>query len=162
MLWLGALSTFKMWFYESFLKPWNHNCEKILKIHQETVNVPTGCSYNSWVIKVNEKPEITSVCSALYLCNRFQLGKLFPTYPMFNYSKYKIQNKILSQVSYVKSPSRFFIFVTRKLLNYSLQVFLVGFSSFLLFTNWRNPTVLVSKKSGSYSGLMDIKKKLLF
>ena len=31
-----------------------------------------------------------------------------------------------------KPPSRFFIFATRKLWNYLVQVFLVGFSSFLL------------------------------
>ena len=34
--------------------------------------------------------------------------------------------------SFEKPPSRFFIFATRKLWNYLLQVFRVGFSSFLL------------------------------
>ena len=38
-----------------------------------------------------------------------------------------------------KPPSRFFIFATHKLWNYLVQVFLVGFSSFLL----SYPTILV-------------------
>ena len=39
-------------------------------------------------------------------------------------------------------PSRFFIFATRKLWNYSVQFFPVAFPSFLLSTDHWNPTIL--------------------
>ena len=39
-------------------------------MYQETVNVLTKCSHDLRIIKVNKKPDITSVRSALYLCNK--------------------------------------------------------------------------------------------
>ena len=37
------------------------------------INIWTKCSYNFGVIKMNEKQKITSVSSALYLCNKVSM-----------------------------------------------------------------------------------------
>ena len=42
---------------------------------QETVKTLTKCSHNLSVIKVNKKPEITSVCRTLYLCKKISIEK---------------------------------------------------------------------------------------
>ena len=61
--------------------------------------------------------EITSSFCSLDLGNEIWIGKSF-----IDIYRFSLQ----------KPPSRFFIFATRKLWNYLVQVFLVGFSSFLL------------------------------
>ena len=77
----------------------------------ETVNVPTKCSNNLRVIKVNKKPGmITSVRSRLYLCNEISIRKplvaishiLLFCFP-FNVSNK--QNTNLNDVFRPKSPA---------------------------------------------------------
>ena len=67
------------------------------------------CFCNFCATKVNDNLEITSVRSSLDLGNKFEL-----------------ENHLSTLID-------IFIFATRKLWNYLVQVFLVGFSSFLLF-----------------------------
>ena len=61
--------------HECTFNSWHHNYETSMKMCWETVNVPTKCSSNLWVIKVNNNLEITSVCSMLYLCNKTWIRK---------------------------------------------------------------------------------------
>ena len=43
-------------------------------MYQEAVEtLTTKCSHNLRVIKVNKKPEITSVCCTLYICNKIPI-----------------------------------------------------------------------------------------
>ena len=74
------------------------------------------CSCNLCVTKVDNNLEITSVRSSLDLGNKIWIGKPFMDI-VFHFKNSRL---------------RFFIFATRKLWNYLVQVFLVGFSSFLL------------------------------
>ena len=39
-------------------------------MYYETVKTPTKCSHNLWVIKMSKKPEITSPCCTLCICNQ--------------------------------------------------------------------------------------------
>ena len=73
--------------------------------------------------------EITSVCSTLYLCN-----KIIP-YSIILLSMEWFSLKYIRIFSLQNPLSRFFIFATHKLWNYSVQNFLVGFPSFLLSTD---------------------------
>ena len=75
------------------------------------------CFCHLCATKVNGNLEITSVHCSLDLGNRFEL---------VNH---------LSTSTLQKTPSRIFIFATGKLWNYLVQVFLVGFLSYLL-TNY--------------------------
>ena len=111
----NALHTFKMWLY--FLNSWHHNCEKSMKMYWRSSEKfrkcieKFKCSCNLYVTKkVNDNLEITSLRSSLDFGNKIWIGK-----PFINIY-----------------PSRFFIFTTRKLWNYLVQVFLVWFSFFLL------------------------------
>ena len=64
-LWLGDLYAFKMWLDEYFLNSCYRSCERSVKMYYlENVNVLT------WVTKVNNNVEITSVCSTLSICNK--------------------------------------------------------------------------------------------
>ena len=66
--WLGALSTFKMWFDEYFLKSWYCNCERSMKIYYENVNVQSDQTFLQFVSKkINNHLDITSVFSIFYL-----------------------------------------------------------------------------------------------
>ena len=76
---------------------------------------------NLLIIKVNKKPEITSVCCTSYLWNKISVRK--PLFDMLhiqlfcfplNVSCNKKQNINRTKVSHLKFPSMFFIFVTRK------------------------------------------------
>ena len=77
--------------------------------------------------KSDNNLEITSVRSSLDLGNKIWIGKAFIeiVFPL------------------QKPPSRFFIFTTRKLWNYLVQVFLVGFSPFFLsdYTSLETPAL---------------------
>ena len=84
---------------------------------------------------MNNNLEITSVCSTLYLCDK-NIPYSVILFSMECFLKY------LWSFSLQEPPSRFFIFATRKLWNYLVQVFLVGFPSFLLSTDRWNPTIL--------------------
>ena len=75
-----------------------------------------NCSCNLCVTKVNNNLEITSVRSSLHLYNKIWIGLFVDIVFHFNPPP---------------SPYSFFIYATRKLWNL-VQVFLVGFSSFLL------------------------------
>ena len=74
------------------------------------------CVCNLCVTKVDNNLKITSVRSSLDLGNKIWIGKPFMDI-VFHFKNSRL---------------RFFIFATRKLWNYLVQVFLVGFSSFLL------------------------------
>ena len=74
------------------------------------------CSSNLCGIRVYSNLEITSVRSSL------DIGKNLNRKTIYWHS-----------FSFQKAPSRFFIFATCKFWIYLVQVFLVGFSSFLLF-----------------------------
>ena len=116
------MHTFKMWLNECFLNSWHHNCETSMKMYWKISEKlrkcieKFKCSCNLCVTKVDNNLEITSVRSSLDLGNKIWIGKSFIeiVFPL------------------QKPPSRFFIFATRKLWNYLVQVFLVEFSSFLL------------------------------
>ena len=64
----NALDTFKMWLNEYFLNSLHHNYETRMKILEEF-----KCFCNLSTTKVNNSLEITSVCSTLDLCNKFEL-----------------------------------------------------------------------------------------
>ena len=80
---------------------------------------------------MNNKLDITSVCCTLYLCNKtsvkYHIFNCFDFHSVFFYK----QNINITEVFHVKLPMSF-LFATRKLWNYSLQAFIVIFSSFLL------------------------------
>ena len=71
-------------------------------------------------MKVNKKPEVTSVCCTLYVCNKISFRK-----PLVDISHIQLfgfpfnvsckQNINLTEVFHIKPPSSFFIFATRKL-----------------------------------------------
>ena len=97
-------------------------------------------------------PEITSLCCTLYICNKISIRKslldvshiqLF----WFPFSVSSKQNINITEVFHIKYPVQFFHFCHPKAFKYSLQVFLVGFSSFLLITDWRNLTILVYERA---------------
>ena len=66
----------------------------------------------------------------------------------------------LTEVFHVKSPVQVFHFCHPKALKYSLQVFLDGFSSFLPFTDWRNP--IISNTNSYAKSNIQIKTKLYY
>ena len=100
-------------------------------------NTPDDCFRNNL--------EITST---LYLCNKIWIIKSVSTYRIFIYfalhAMFSYKQNINNNWSFSLNnpPSRFFIFAIRKLWNYSVQVFLVGFSSFLLSIDLRPVTSL--------------------
>ena len=88
---------------------------------------------------MNKKPDITACC-ALYICNKISIRK-----PLVDISHIQLfsfpfivpckKNINLTEVFHVKPQSSFFHFCHPQDLKYSLQVFVVGFSSFLSFTD---------------------------
>ena len=111
------------------------------------------CSYNLSLIKVNRKPEITSVRSALYLCNKISIRK-----PIDDISHIQLfcfifkisykQNKNLNEVFHENLRSRFSIVATASP-PVSFEIIRAGFSSRIFIF----PPVHRLKKS-DYSCLM--------
>ena len=95
----------------------------------ENVSEKFKCFCNLCATKMNNNLEITSVRSSLDSGNKLEL-----------------ENHLLTWLSLQKPLPKFFIFATRKLWNYLVQVFLVGFSSFLLsdYTRYRMFYVVLS------------------
>ena len=111
-----------MWLNEYFLNSWHHNCETSMKMYWKSsekfrkCKEKFKCSCNLCVTKVDNNLEITSVRSSLDSGNKIWIGKPF-TDIVFHFKNTRLG---------------FSFFTTRKLGNYLVQVFLVGFSSFLL------------------------------
>ena len=93
------------WIFSKFVTLWLWN-------KYENVLETFKCSCNLCVRKVTKNLEITSVHSSLHLCSKIWIGTVYR-------HSFSLQNP----------PSRFFIFATRKLWNYLVQVLLVAFSS---------------------------------
>ena len=98
---------------------------------------------------MNNNREITSVCSILCLCNNYPIFNYFVVHGMISFK----QTINITNVLHFKPPPpppptpplplcRAFIFTTWKLWNYSVQIFLVGFPSFLSSTDRWNSTIL--------------------
>ena len=113
--------TFKMWLDKYFLNSWYYDFEK----HE---NVLTKCSCNLWVLNVNCNLQITCGCSTLHLWKNYPILNYFALSAMFSFR----QTIIIFSLQH--PGSRFLIFVTRRLWNYSMRVFQVRFPSFLLLT----------------------------
>ena len=118
-------------------------------------------SNNLWVIKVNKKPKLLLPAVHCIYVIKSQLETLFSTYPILNYFAFHSmfptvswkQNINLTEVFYANPRVWIFHFYHTLAWKYSLQVFLVGFSNFLPFNDWRNPTILVYFHSNQYLSL---------
>ena len=99
-------------------------------MYQETVKTPTKCSHNLWVIKVNKKPEITSVCGILYICNKISITKQLVDMShvqlfWFPFNVPCKQNINLTEVFHIKSPRAAFLPTV------SFEIFTAVFSSWI-------------------------------